>query len=159
MNNKKLYIRELKDSDIELFTSWLKKDYILKWYENPSDWLNEVENRDDEFKFIKHYIVMYDDIPIGFCQYYDCYYAKEEWYDVKNPNSLFSIDYLIGEEEYLNKGYGKAIISILTNNIKHNTSAKQIVVQPEKENIPSNKALLSVGYVYNQKRGYYVLDI
>lgn len=159
MNNKKLYIRELKDSDIELFTSWLNKDYILKWYENPADWLNEVENRDDEFKFINHYIVMCDDIPIGFCQYYDCYYAKEEWYDVKNSNSLFSIDYLIGEEEYLNKGYGKAIINILTNSIKHNTSAKQIVVQPEKENIPSNKALQSVGYVYDKKRGYYVLDI
>ena len=159
MECEKVYLKKLEDRDIDLIDSWLKKEYILKWYEDPKEWLNEIKNRDSEFKFIHHFIVMKNDIPIGFCQYYDCYYAKEDWYDVKAPASLFSIDYLIGEEVYLHKGYGTAIIKLLTDTVKHNTSAKQIIVQPEKENIASNKALLSAGYRYDKEKCYYMFDI
>lgn len=79
----------------------------------------------------------------------------EDWYDVVQKNDTFSIDYLIGEEAYLGKGYGKAIVSLLTRTIKEKEKAKQIIVQPEKENIPSNKALLSNGYIFDENKDYY----
>lgn len=107
--------------------------------------------------WIRHFIVMDENTPIGFCQYYDCFYANdmEDWYDVAQKNNTFSIDYLIGNEEYLGKGYGKAIVGLLTETIKEKEQAKQIIVQPDKENIPSNKALLANGYIFDENKNYY----
>lgn len=58
--------------------------------------------------------------PIGFCKYYDCYDARglEYWFTVNTPGDTFSIDYLIGDEAYLGKGYGKAIVALLSNAIQ-----------------------------------------
>jgi len=157
LNN--LILQPIEDKDIDLMEIWLNKEYIKKWYNEPEEWLEEIRKRDKEFNFIHHFIVMDSNKPIGFCQYYDCFYAKEEWYNVNFVNQLFSIDYLIGDENYLRKGYGKAIIELLTETIKKNENGKRIIVQPDKENISSNKALLSAGYVYDEEYQYYIYNI
>ena len=97
---------------------WLHKDYIKKWYNPIADWIHEIKNRNGEYNFIKHFIVKSNSVKIGFCQYYDCFIAKELWYKIDKQNHTFSIDYLIGDESYLNKGYGKEIIRQLINKIK-----------------------------------------
>ena len=154
-----LTLKPIGDKDISLMEVWLNKDYIKKWYNDPTEWLEEIKKRDREFNFIHHFIVMNNDKPIGFCQYYDCFYAKEDWYNVNFVNQSFSIDYLIGNEDYLKKGYGKAIIKLLTETIKQKENGNQIIVQPEKENVASNKALLSAGYVYDEKYQYYIYNL
>ncbi len=74
----RILLRSINDNDIELMKSWLNKEYILKWYEDPEAWINEIKGRKNEFHFISHYIVLQDSKPIGFCQYYTCSYAGEE---------------------------------------------------------------------------------
>jgi len=151
-------LHNFTDEDIKLFEQWINNDYIKKWYGNLNDWIYEVNNRNGEFNFIKHFIVKYNDQKIGFCQYYDCYYAQEEWYKINNPKEKYSIDYLIGEEEYLNKGYGKIIIKILIKKIKAE-GGKEIIVQPELENKASNGVLIANGFTYNKDNEYYRLKI
>jgi RimJ/RimL family protein N-acetyltransferase len=153
---KNIVLRNFQNNDLELMAKWLNKSYIIKWYKNPEEWLSEIKDESGEFSFIHHYIVMIDNAPIGFCQYYDCFYAKEDWYNVETPNDKYSIDYLIGEEAYLNKGYGKAIILLLKDFIFKNEECNEIVVQPEKENVPSNKALLSAGFKFDIEKDYYI---
>lgn len=150
-----LTLRSLTDADITLMDVWLNKEYIIKWYENPADWLHEIKERHGAFSFIKHFIVMEGETPIGFCQYYDCFYAKEYWYTVDKQNDTFSVDYLIGEEAYLNKGYGKTIVALLTDTIKNNESCNRIIVQPDQDNIASNKVLIANGYTYDKQKKYY----
>jgi RimJ/RimL family protein N-acetyltransferase len=154
---RKITLRPISDEDIMLLTTWLNKDYILKWYQEPEEWLTEINNRNGAYSWIHHFIVMDENIPIGFCQYYDCFYANdmEDWYSVVQKNNTFSIDYLIGNEAYLGKGYGKGIVSLLTDTIKEKEQAKQIIVQPDKENLPSNKVLLSNGYIFDKYKDYY----
>jgi len=108
----RIVLRPITDLDLALLTSWLNKNYILKWYHDADAWLHEIKERHGIFSWIKHFIVLDGETAIGFCQYYDCYDAKEDWYSVSKPNDTFSIDYLIGEEAYLCKGYGKAIVEI-----------------------------------------------
>ena len=67
----------------------------------------------------------------------------------------FGIDYLIGNETYLNKGYGKAIVKLLTDTIKQTECARQIIVQPEKENHSSNHVLLANGYIFDEQMNCY----
>ena len=155
---KSITLEIFSDDDLELFEKWLQKDYILKWYENPDDWLYEVKNRNGEFNFIKHFIVKIDAQKFGFCQYYDCYHAQEEWYKISEPNRTYSIDYLIGEENYLNKGYGKEIIKQLIEKIKI-INGKEIIVQPDMENTPSQRILTANGFIFDKDRGYYRLVV
>lgn len=157
MKGREITIRPLNDNDVALLTAWLSKDYVLRWYNDPSEWLLEVNGRNDAYAWIRHFIVMDAYTPIGFCQYYDCYDAKgmEDWYNVTQPRDTFSIDYLIGDEAYLGKGYGKAIVRLLTDTIQQKEHARQIIVQPEAENHPSNHVLIANGYIFDEDKKYY----
>jgi RimJ/RimL family protein N-acetyltransferase len=156
---KNISLRSFADSDIPLFTEWLNKPYIQKWYEPLNEWIEEVENCDGTFSWISHFIVMCEDMTIGFCQYYDCFDSQnfEDWNGRKfaNRGEVYSIDYLIGNENYLSKGYGKELVRLLTDMI-FALGVKEIIVDPDKENARSNGVLLANGYKFNNEYGYYI---
>ncbi|MBC1444827.1 GNAT family N-acetyltransferase [Listeria seeligeri] len=158
---KKIKLRKITDEDIELLTSWLNKKYIKKWYNEPEDWLTEINGRHTEYSWINHFIVMNDEKSIGFCQYYDCFDAKdfEDWYSVDTAGKMYSIDYLIGNEDYLGKGYGKLIVKELTELISSKENAQIIVVQPDTGNTASNNVLISNGYTLDQEKQYYYKNL
>jgi RimJ/RimL family protein N-acetyltransferase len=150
-------MRTVEDGDLPLLETWLRKERIIQWYDDADEWLGEIRGRDGKFAFLHHFIVMADSAPIGFGQWYDCFDAQEEWYTVLKPGEMFSIDYLIGEEDYLGRGYGKAIVKALVEQIKRQQPAAQIVVQPESENTASVRALLANGFVYDEDKKYFLL--
>lgn len=156
----KIEIKPLQDEDIPLFNKWLNKDYIYKWLcpngeKEKESWLDEINNRKVKYDFMKHFIVYHNDKKIGYCLYADCFFLKnleeeghdfEELYgDITEKNHTYEIGYLIGEEEYLNKGVGKMIIQILVEKII-DLGGHEIAADPSEENIFSIKALLSNGF-------------
>lgn len=155
INKSEIVLKSLKDEDIPLFDKWLDKEYINKWFGDKEDWLNEINERNGEYSFLKHFIVCYNDRKIGYCLYTDCFFLKsleEEGHDFENlygdvteENHTYEIGYLIGEEEYLNRGIGKMIIQILEEKIIE-IGGKEIASDPVEENIISIKALLSNGF-------------
>ena len=153
---EQISLEKITEEDIFLIEQWLQKECIKKWYDPIDEWINELKNRNGEYSFIKHFIVKYNSTKIGFCQYYDCFDAQELWYKIDKQKYTYSIDYLIGEENYLNKGYGKEIIRQLIEKIKIK-DGKEIIVQPDMENERSNKILLANGFEYNKK--YYCKKI
>ncbi|MCD7900127.1 MAG: GNAT family N-acetyltransferase [Bacteroides sp.] len=153
-----LILRPIEDNDIKLLNIWLNKEYILKWYNDADEWLNEIKERNGSFSFLHHFIVLKDDTPIGFSQYYDCFDAQEEWYSINQRNKIFSIDYLIGEEDYLGKGYGKEIVKLLISEIYKQSPEAEIVVQPDNDNIASCKALLANGFIFDKTKDYFLLS-
>lgn len=154
----KLILKPIEDSDIEQMRLWLNKPHVLKWYHDADEWLCEIQERNAGFRFLKHFIVWMGSKPIGFGQYYDCFDAKEHWYIADKPGELYSIDYLIGEENFLRKGYGKVIVNLLVGEIRKQCAKAKIVVQPEEENVASCRALLSNGFVYDSDKQYYILS-
>ena len=151
-----LKIRAFEDDDIVLMKIWLNKEHVMRWYEDSNDWLAEICGRFDEFSFINHFIALYDDKPIGFCQYYTCADANEHWYGDIPLAGSYSIDYLIGEEDYLGKGFGKAIIGLLVKEVFSLNAAQRIIVLPEMENIASCKSLLANGFTFDDKNKLYI---
>ena len=137
-----------------LFTEWLNKDYIKRWYTETDDWLKEVSS--DEFDFIHHFIVTDNKKPFGFCQYYDYSLGGEDWHGAVDIKDTYSIDYLIGEKDHLSKGFGSKIVKLLTEKIFEETTAEQIIVQPEKENAASNNTLISAGYCYDEENEVFI---
>lgn len=153
---KILVLKPLENEDIPKLKQWLYKEHVHKWYEHPEHWLHEVTNRHREFSFAHHFIVLADALPIGFCQYYDCFDAAEDWYKVEEKGNVFSIDYLIGETKYLRMGLGREIVLKVESLIKENTHAEMIIVKPESENTASNKTLISCGFYYDKDKDYYL---
>ena len=148
-------LKPLQDEDFDTFRKWIDKEYIYKWFcpdgeEQRQDWLNEVENTDGKYEHFKHFIVYYDDVKIGYCLYLDVYfeqaYLQENYGITVDKNSVYEIGYLIGEEEYLNKGIGKIIIKKLEEKIIE-TGGKEILADPNPKNIPSINVLLSNGFI------------
>ncbi|MDX9871868.1 MAG: GNAT family N-acetyltransferase [Clostridia bacterium] len=154
MNSIKL--RLFSDEDICLMERWLQKEHVKKWYENPDDWLIEIKSRQAEFKFIKHFIALHNDVPIGFCQYYKCADANEDWYGDIPLSGTYSIDYLIGEEMSLGKGFGKRIIALLIKEIFSLTDSERIIVQPDDDNKASCNSLLANGFIFNNDNSLYL---
>ncbi len=153
-----------QDEDIPLFDQWLSKEYIYKRLcpdgeEQREAWLDEVNNKDGKYGFLTHFIICHNDRKIGYCLHVDCFFLKdleeegddfETLYgDVSEPNYTYEIGYLIGEEEYLNKGISKIVIRRLEEKIRE-LGGREIAADPSEENIFSVKALLSNGFT---KRG------
>jgi RimJ/RimL family protein N-acetyltransferase len=162
MCTNKINLRPFLDNDIPLMEKWLSVPHVAKWYLYPDHWLRELHERNGEFAFITHFIAELESVPIGFCQYYDCHYAQaheiwnDTWHIGEHKGEVFSLDYLIGEAEYLHRGFGKAILIKLLKKLRE-TTAKTIIVQPDKENTASRRLLESCGFQHNGD--VYVLEL
>lgn len=150
-------LRKFKSCDIELFKKWVYKDYVAKWYEQPLDWIYELEHDQDEFSWVEHFIVVCDGKDIGFCQCYEYKLSGEDWHGDIELEGTYSIDYMIGERDYLKKGIGTKIINLLVKHLFETTSAKRIIVQPDEDNKASCNTLLSAGFTYDEENELYIL--
>jgi len=156
---KGLRLRNFSDEDIILFKNWVYLPHILKWYHEPLEWIDEVENRHHTDKWLHHYIAEYDTLPIGFCQYYEYSEGGELWHGNIEVKGTYSIDYLIGELNYLKRGFGKEMIKELIGKVKGHDNAKRVIVQPEAENAASCNLLLSSGFRFDDENGLYLINL
>lgn len=53
--NSKITLSKMKSIDIPLIKTWLAQTYIQKWLGDPTDWLEELENKDHTFDWIHHF--------------------------------------------------------------------------------------------------------
>jgi len=158
-----LKLRLLNDNDLPLMENWLNKDHVKQWYEVPEecsidDWLDEIKGRNDEFQFLTHMIVLQNDHPIGFCQYYKCTDSDEDWGTLPIAGS-YCIDYLIGEELYLGKGLGKELVNQLVKEIFSLPDARRVVADIDEDNKASGKVLLASGFtLFDAKHNRYIIE-
>ena len=152
-----MVLRRANASDFPMLEVWLNKDYIKQWYGELEEWIEEIKNRDGKFDWLNHYIVEVDNKSIGFCQYFDCSKAPKgfEWDD--EPPGTFAIDYLIGEENFLGKGFGTVIIQELIELILEIEDPIQIIADPVKENVKSIKLLEKNGFIFDDVTSLYRL--
>jgi len=150
-----MILREFEDKDIVLMKGWLQEPYVAKWFTHPNAWIEEITLRHTKYSFIKHFIAEVEGQPIGFCQYYDYSKGGEDWNGSIPAEGSYSIDYLIGNPEFLGRGYGRTMVELLIEKIMSDTDAKRIIVQPEPENTVSRKTLLSVGLMYDESEDLY----
>lgn len=99
----------------------------------------------NRFKSNKSMIINNNEIVIKSIQEEEGHDFQEMYGDVAEQNHTYEIGYLIGEEEFLNRGIGKRIIQILEDRIIE-IGGKEIAADPAEENIISIKTLLSNGF-------------
>jgi putative acetyltransferase len=148
-------IREFTVGDLNIMGVWLAQDYIQKFWGDPQDWIKEI-SENISADWVKYFIVECD-TPIGFLQYYETDKAPQgEW--SAEPIGTVGIDYLIGDIEYLGKGYGSKIVLLLVDFIKSKNEYDYIVADPIVENVSSIKVLENNGFKQNAN-GLFCLDL
>ncbi len=152
-------LRKFEDEDMAVMKKWLEKEYVSKWFGDASEWLYEIEHRNDEFDFIKHFIVEEKGMPVGFCQYYDWKKAFDAE-GPSEPDGTYGIDYMIGEEHLLGKGLGKELVKLICDKvIEDEPNAIQLIADPtieeERVNVTSIKVLETNGFKYNKETAVY----
>lgn len=153
-----IQLKPFTDADIEQYIVWLNSDHVKPWYSPVDEWIEEVNKRESEFNWIRHYIILAEETPIGFCQFYPYWRSGEDWNGDIPVEETYSIDYLIGEVKYLCKGYASKALKQLNAIIFNRSDAKRIIVQPEECNIASRKTLLSAGFTYDEKNKLFIIN-
>lgn len=151
-------LRPVNKDDFFILEVWLNKKYIKKWYGEPEEWLTEIRNDNGDFGWLSHYIVTYENRPVGFCQYYNCSQTPEGFEWDNEPPGTFAIDYLIGEEVFLKKGMGSMIVQQLCQLIISLEEPVQIIADPVPENTDSIKLLERNGFTLDMATGLYKLE-
>ncbi|HAY71532.1 MAG TPA: hypothetical protein DCX89_06550 [Saprospirales bacterium] len=148
-------IRSFKPEDLNLLLIWLAQDYIQKHWGDPTVWLKEItENLSADW--IKYFIVECTH-PIGFLQYYETDKAPlGDW--SQEPIGTVGMDYLIGDKEYLGKGYGSKIVRTFVDTITSINEYDHIIADPAEGNKASIKVLENNGFRLNSN-GFYSLDL
>lgn len=119
-----------------LFLSWVKKPQVKNtWfqegYESLDKYYEKIEGNGYDYPFV----IYLNDKPIGYIQTSDLYD-----YSIKCPNpkglftnevpGTFCLDVFIGEEEYLNKGYGTETVKAFADKLFKDFKAKKILIDP-----------------------------
>ena len=154
-----LRFRSLNDEDISLVEAWLNKQHVKKWFEIPrlgvsiNDWIYELKERNGEFKWLTHLIVLWEERPIGLCQYYKCEDSMDEDFGTLPIAGSYGIDYFIGEEACLGKGLGKEMITSLVDTVFSFPDAQRVTADIDLANKASERTLLSCGFELLEDRG------
>lgn len=146
---KRISFFSIRHTDIEILEKWIHKPHVRKWFHNPELWINTMREQLSEDALIHYNIIFIDNEPIGFAQWYDCFYLKEDYILIKAANSTYSIDYFF-KDMHLSTYYGKEIIRELKDIILKIYPSSKIIVHPEVGNYVSQRLLLSKGYSFDK---------
>jgi RimJ/RimL family protein N-acetyltransferase len=134
--NTEIIFRPMEINDLQLWEKWIKKSHVanvwfIEGYE-PTDYIyTKIAGNGYDYPFI----VYVDNLPIGYIQCSDLYTYRTQ---CQNPKGIFTkeelgtycMDLFIGEEDYLNKGYGTLIVKAFINYVFTNFLAKKILIDP-----------------------------
>lgn len=160
-----LDLRLIRDNDVPLIEVWLNKAHVKRWYEIPhmgitiDDWMCEIKERNGKFKWLTYLIATWQGQPIGLCQYYKCEDSVDEDFAALPLAGSYGIDYMIGEEDFIGKGLGKGMITLLVKKIFSFPDAQRVTADIDEDNKASEKALLSCGFaLVDAEHSRYVLQ-
>lgn len=146
-------LRAVQDEDMLTIRIWLYGERVRKWFTDPEEWLREIRERHGEFSFIDHFIASSGGTPFAFCQLYPCAPAGEEEFSLYPREGTYSIDYMIGEDGFVGRGFGKAVVNALVDRVFALPDTQLVVVKPDPDNAASRATLESCGFALDPETG------
>ncbi|MCX5922136.1 MAG: GNAT family N-acetyltransferase [Candidatus Dependentiae bacterium] len=146
--------KKITEDDVPLLRTWFQEPHVEQWWPTP----------EAEEDFIKHfvtrsrskdtfaYISKLNDVPFGYIQYY--YFNRDDqntggiWAPGDLPETTVGIDQLIGDPQYLGKGYGtrmlQEFITYITQVLEPHITT--IILDPKPTNTVAIKCYEKVGF-------------
>jgi RimJ/RimL family protein N-acetyltransferase len=148
-------LKTLGDEDIGILYDWLCKRHVRQFFGDPKEWIREIKCNRISSDWIHYFLVDVNNASIGFVQYYETKKAPQGiWSD--EPEGTVGIDYLIGEESYLYRGYGNDIVREIIVIIRQTNNYRFVIADPDIKNPASVSVLINNGFII-QKSGLFKL--
>ncbi|MDN4606445.1 GNAT family N-acetyltransferase [Sporosarcina highlanderae] len=133
--HSRVAIRELVHEDKILLVKWLSDPEVLQYYEGrdrPLDLAQVEEGFYGEADGETRCLILYDEEPIGFVQFYPVGDKERFIYGYADTlEILYGMDQFIGEPAYWNKGIGTQLVEMIVTYLLHEKNADRIVMDPQ----------------------------
>jgi len=143
--------RLITKDDFPLLTAWLHKPHVLRWWRDPQETLVEVEakygGRVEGDEPTDVYFAEVEGKPIGLIQSYWTDDYPEHAATIPYPKAV-GVDLFIGEEDYIDRGYGTAMLTQFVSKVirARYPDAQYVVADPELTNPASLGAFRKAGF-------------
>jgi RimJ/RimL family protein N-acetyltransferase len=142
--------KALEDDDLGLLCAWFNKSHVREW------WDDHLTNEEIKLKYRKRigdpvtlpFIAYLDEKPIGFIQYY--FANKIENNDLLDEmDDTVGLDQFIGEEDYINRGYGTQMIGQFVDHLFSDASVRKILIDVNKNNQRAIRCYEKLGFSFS----------
>ena len=135
----------LTETDFPLLLKWLEEPHVKAWWDQGITWTPELVSKKYALQRPVHaYIILIDDAPIGYIQFYDV----KDFVDADRPQcpeSVAGLDYYIGESGFLKKGFAPIILQkFLLEQVK--PLFAHCLVDPDVKNTSAIRAYEKTGF-------------
>jgi RimJ/RimL family protein N-acetyltransferase len=147
-----LTIRPLTAADLSLLHRWFAVPHVACWYRkemnlSPSEIAVKYVPRIEGHEPIQPFLILYGTVPIGYIQIYMLDDVGAIPDVVPAETGLAGLDLFIGEETYLHRGIGCAILRhVLRNIIFGSLGAIACLVDPDAANVTAIRTYERVGF-------------
>lgn len=139
--------KSLQAADLDLLCQWFDKPHVKEWW---NDRLTHEEIKDKYRKRIGGsdivpFIVYFGDKPIGFIQYYYATKVGNGWWPDQIEGTV-GIDQFIGEEDFINRGYGTQMILAFNKNLFEDPIIQKIITDVDPKNLRAIRCYEKSGF-------------
>ncbi len=144
-----LVLRPMEIGDLPLVSRWLSAPHVARW------WLagTSVEREVDDLRQsvtgmqpVHQLLVVSDDEPVGWCQWYLCWHEPAWAADVGAAPRDVGIDYAIGEATKVGRGMGTALVARLVELVQTIHPGCGVIAGPDERNAASRRVLEKNGF-------------
>ncbi len=142
----------LKEEDFPLLLKWLQAVHVRAWWDSSVNWtFDAILAKYGQYlkaqNKIYAYIILHNNIPIGYIQYYNRHnFPPEPLYDTSGlPKSCAAIDWYIGDVGYTGKGIGPQALDMFVKEYVFN-HFDSVVTDSDSTNIAAIKAYQKAGF-------------
>jgi RimJ/RimL family protein N-acetyltransferase len=150
MTHNAFTFRLLTASDLGLLRGWLDAPHVRRWWRTDrTDMVIQlVEEGGDTADGEKAYVAEMNGRPIGYTRgYWAARHYAGLWDGIENvTNATKAIEFLIGDNDLVNKKLGRAMIRAFVVKQFEDQSVDRIVADPARDNWPANIALKRIGF-------------
>jgi RimJ/RimL family protein N-acetyltransferase len=157
INIAKISFKKFVQQDLALFFAWTKKPHVKNtWFINGYESIDKYSEKIKGNGYDYSFIIYIDDKPIGYIQCSDLYAYKTlcpnpKGIFINEEPGIFCLDLFIGEEEYLNKGYGTKIVKLFVGKLFAEFKAKKILIDPACSNKRAIRCYEKAGFKFLRK--------
>jgi RimJ/RimL family protein N-acetyltransferase len=132
----KITFKKFAEQDLPLFLEWAKRPHVKDaWFVGGYEPIDKYDEKIVGNGYDYSFIICLDNNPVGYIQCSDLYAYKKlcpkpKGVFTNEEPGAFCLDLFIGEEEYLNKGYGAEIVKLFVDKLFAEFKAKKILIDP-----------------------------
>jgi aminoglycoside 6'-N-acetyltransferase len=145
--------RLLIEDDLPMLRDWLNSGHVMPWYEERPLSLDEVRAhygpRAQGMSNVTAFIATYDGTSVGYLQRYFPHLEPGYWSDQVFPPDTAGIDLLIGDPNFVHRGFGPVmILAFLRTVVFAEEGVPLCIIDPHPANAAAIRAYEKVGFSY-----------